>query len=321
MQETLEDLTADLRQVAAGPTPHEHEGPQPSHRFELFHAANSICSQKVRVVLAHHGLGYASRQLDIFAGQTYLPSHVRLRMIGCDRLGMPLVTTHTGSTSASSGGCDPAVVPTLVDWQNRAVLVDSKRICLYLDETVPIDRRLRPPSRAAAIDAELETVDNLPNYQMLAGRPPGTDGRPSHLRGSDGIQFASSKVERCDRYMATFADDPALVRAYGAKRAKEAQAARSLFSGEAMRSVYASAEAACEALNQRLATGGEAWLFGPSVTMADLFWAVELLRMDNLGAGAIWADGKLPHVARFRSAAEHLPAIRSAVTLWPGALY
>ena len=62
------------------------DGPEPP-RFELFHAPNSICSQKVRVVLAHHGFPYRARALSLFAGDTYRPGYVRLRMMGCGALG------------------------------------------------------------------------------------------------------------------------------------------------------------------------------------------------------------------------------------------
>ena len=56
--------------------------PQETPRFALYHAANSICSQKVRVVLAQLQLSYSSHALNIFAGETYLPSYVRLRLLG-----------------------------------------------------------------------------------------------------------------------------------------------------------------------------------------------------------------------------------------------
>jgi 2,5-dichlorohydroquinone reductive dechlorinase len=55
--------------------------------------------------------------------------------------------------------------------------------------------------------------------------------------------------------------------------------------------------------------------------MADLYWAVELLRMTNVGAAAIWENGRLPSVAAFLAASEQIPAIRAAVLDWPGALY
>lgn len=291
------------------------EGP----RFELFHAPNSICSQKVRSVLAVHGIPYLSRSMNIFAGATYLPAYVRLRMTACDALGLPLVTSHTGSTSVTTGGCDPAVVPTLVDLAAERVLVDSKRICLYLDELA--GSRLRPSTLAQRIDAELHIVDNLPNYQMLAGKPPGDDARPMSRRGGNGVDFALSKVERCNRYLAEFADDPLLVRGYSAKRAKELEAAQRLFSEGAMLAAYRKADEACEHLEQRLQASGTRWLVSEEITMADVYWALELLRMKNLGADALWANGKRPAVQSYVEQVERHEAIRSAVIEWPGAQY
>ena len=113
-------------------------------RYELFNAANSICSQKVRSVLAHHRLPYVSQGVNLFLGQTYLPGYVRLRMVGCERFGGALVSHHNGNTSASAGGCDGAVVPTLVDWEAEDVVVASKRICIHLDDQAAELHKLRP---------------------------------------------------------------------------------------------------------------------------------------------------------------------------------
>ena len=314
-------LIADLSATLGNPG--EHIGPAEqteSPRFMLYHAANSICSQKVRVVLAQLGMSYTSHTLNIFAGHTYLPDYVRLRLMGCERSGLPLVAAHTGSTATSTGGCDPAVVPTLVDRQTDEVIVDSKGICLYLDALVPESRRLRPTALAAAIDAELDIVDHLPNYQMLVGRPVGTDSRPAKLQANNGVAFSMSKVKRCEDYLAEFADDRALANAYRAKRSKELNAAQSLFSHEAMRNAYGKADAACTVLNDKLTAGKSTWLTGDAVTLADLFWAVELLRMKNLGAATFWEGGKLPAVAKLVDAAERLESVRSAVLDWPGAL-
>ena len=162
-------------------------------RFELFHAANSICSQKVRTVLAQHGLSYASHMVNLFQGQTYLPDYVRLRMVGCETLGGALVAHHSGSTATSAGGCDGAVVPTLVDWRSDEVMVDSKRICLHLDAQVAEADRLRPADLAATIDDELAVVDNLPNYQMLMGRTPSASEAEA-TKGGVGGAFSQRKV-------------------------------------------------------------------------------------------------------------------------------
>lgn len=292
----------------------------PAHRFTLFHAPNSICSQKVRVVLAHHGIDYTSHLLAIFAGQTYLPAHVRLRMMGCARAGLPLVAGHWGSTATADGGCDPAVVPTLVDHASDAVIVDSRAISLHLDATMPPAERLRPDALADVIDAELAIVDSLPNYQMLVGRPEAGDRRPAQLQAADGAGFSMGKVARCDGYLDEFAEDPVLGPAYRAKRAKELEAAERLFSAEAVGSAHGIVENACAAFDTRLARGDGPWLFGDVVTMADLFWAIELIRVGNLGA-TFWADGRMPALAGFLKRAEGLDGLRRGVLDFPGALY
>ena len=140
----LESLVADAAAALGDGARHVGLESDVAPRFELFNGPNSICSQKVRAVLAHHQIPYRSHSMNMFIGQTYLPQYVRLRMAGCDALGGPLMTVHTGSTSVAHGGCDPAVVPTLVDRETSQVIVDSKRICFYLDAMVDATAQLRP---------------------------------------------------------------------------------------------------------------------------------------------------------------------------------
>jgi 2,5-dichlorohydroquinone reductive dechlorinase len=292
-----------------------------SPRYELFHAANSICSQKVRTIFAHQGVPYVSREMNITAGQTYLPSYVRIRTLGCSQLNGALASTHTGSTSVTSGGCDAAVVPTLVDWNTDSVIVDSKRICLYLDERCEEPLQLRPTNLAAEIDAELSIVDDLPNYQLLMGRPPDGSQTPVMKKGGGGPEFSLLKVARCDRYLSEFSEDQLLVHAYTAKRDKELHAARHLFSPSAMKVAYEVADSACQGLEVKLSRVGDTWLFGATITLADVFWGVALLRMKNIGVESFWNHGRRPRVALFVSKLEAEPSFRSAVLDWPGALF
>lgn len=318
MAETLESLVAGARDALGNPgTLFGDGGNQPP--FELFNAANSICSQKVRSVLLHHGLPFLNHDINMFTGQTYLPGYVRLRMRGCERFGGALVSRHTGSTSAQAG-CDGVVVPTLVDWRTGEVLVDSKRICLFLDTQVSEERRLRPDHLSGEIDAELAIVDELPNYQLLMGRSTGSS-EAIETRENKGGRFSERKVALCDHYLRECADDPQLVRAYIAKRAKELSAVNALFSADAMRAAYSRAEAALGDLERKLERSAGCWLLGDRLTMADLFWGIELLRMQNVGVSAYWEDGRLPHVARLLENAGRLQAIRTAIIEWPGAMY
>ena len=319
MNHALAKTVADARAALASAGEIVNHVDDRPPRYELFHAANSICSQKVRSVLAWHRLPYASHPVNMFLGQTYLPDYVRLRMIGCERLGGTLVSHHSGSTSAAAG-CDGAVVPTLLDWETGEVIVDSKRICLHLDEQVPEAERLRPRPLAGAIDEELGIVDDLPNYQMLMGRRTGAS-ESADTKGDIGGTFSQRKVAWCDRYLAEHAGEEPLARAYRAKRAKELSAATDLFSPEAMRAAYARAEAALDGFERKLARRDDIWLFGAAVTMADLFWSIELLRMKNTGVSSYWEGGRLPRVERFAAAGEALPAIRAAILDWPGAMF
>lgn len=319
MAETLEAVVAGARDALASEGALFGDALASKPRFELFNAPNSICSQKVRAVLLHHALPFLNHNINMFTGQTYLPGYVRLRMRGCERFGGALVSRHTGSTSAQAG-CDGVVVPTLVDWRTGEVLVDSKRICLFLDTQAPEEHRLRPDALSAEIDAELAIVDELPNYQLLMGRSTRAS-EATETRDNKGGHFSERKVALCDHYLQQCADDPQLVRAYTAKRAKELSAVNELFSADAMRAAYARAEAALRDLERRLERSPGCWLFGDQPTMADLFWGIELLRMQNVGVGAYWEAGRMPHVARLLDNASGLPAIRTAILDWPGAMY
>lgn len=295
-------------------------GSNPQPRYELFHAATSICSQKVRGVLAHHGLSYVSHSMNLFHGQTYLPDYVRLRMHGCEAQGGRLAWRHSGSTAAERYGCDGAVVPTLIDHERREVLVDSRLICLYLDATLPEHRRLRPARRSAAVEEQLAIVDDLPNYQMLMGRTPGETER-LESRTDILAAFSLRKVAWCDRRLAEHEGDETLVRAYAAKRAKEASAADWLFSPQAMQAARSDVESALNGLERVLAQADGAWLLGDRVTMADLFWGIELIRLGDVAAASFWEGGALPGVERYLTRVQALPAIRRSVLDWPGARF
>lgn len=161
------------------------------------------------------------------------------------------------------------MVPTLVDWTAGQVVIDSRRICSYLDDLADPSAMLRPDHLADEIDQELERVDELPNYQMLVGRTPDAHRYGASPRAGTGVDFAMNKVARCDRYLADFPEDALLQRGYRAKRAKELCAAGQLFSQEAMLHAYEKAEAACSQLEQTLARRPSPWLFGEALTMAD----------------------------------------------------
>ena len=284
--------------------------------LHLYHAPNSICSQKVRIVLMERRRPFASHVLDIFTGQTYDPAYVRLRAEGCAAAGLPLTRQHLGTTSvAGGGGCDACVVPTLVDRARGVALVDSRAICLDLDATDAVPGALIPPELRARILAEIDIVDNLPNYQVLAV------GVAASVKAGAKNGFATSKVARCEALMAANAQDPVLVAAYEAKRDKEQMAAERLFTDAAMAEAHSAIAHALQGLETRLAATESAFLFGDGLTMADIFWATELIRADDLGHSAHWSNGRLPAVEAYFERLCALPSVREGILDWPGARF
>jgi glutathione S-transferase len=82
----------------------------------LYHFNNSVCSEKVRMVLAEKGVtDWDSREVDLFTGEQFDPAYLKLN--------------------------PKAVVPTLVD--EKGVLTESTLIAEYLDDKYP-DPPLKP---------------------------------------------------------------------------------------------------------------------------------------------------------------------------------
>ncbi len=279
--------------------------------LHLLHAANSICSQKVRAVLAERGISHVSHRLSIFDGDTYDPAYVRLRMIGCRAADLRLSDRHLGTTSVTAAGCDACVVPTLVDMATGVVTVDSLNICVTLDARASQGAVLIPDGLRTAIMAELAIIDDLPNYQNLAIKVvPSTAPRNA---------FAASKVARCNALLARHGADPVLRAAYEAKRDKEQSAADRLFDDAALAAARQAIADALTGLESRLGQSTGRFLFGDRVTMADLFWGCELLRVDEVGDASLWQAGRLPRVAAYHARLAELPSLRSAIIDFPGA--
>ena len=75
----------------------------------LYKFGNSICTQKVMIVLAEKGVPYETIDVDLFKNEQYSPAYLAINPKG--------------------------VVPSLVD--DGKVVIESTLICEYLDETIP----------------------------------------------------------------------------------------------------------------------------------------------------------------------------------------
>jgi glutathione S-transferase len=115
--------------------------------FELYNAAQSICSHKVRFALHAKGQDFEEYKLDLFSGDQLTPAYLAINPNG--------------------------LVPTLI--QNGANIIDSLVIVQYLDELlpepsplVPADAlaRARMRSLMAYIDEVPTPAVRVPSYNM-----------------------------------------------------------------------------------------------------------------------------------------------------------
>ena len=300
------------------------EGPV---RFELYHAGLSVCSQKVRTVLAEKRAAYVSHEMAILnsrgiysdeltPAENYSSNYVRLRLHGAERLGLELASGHRGVSSVETEGFDACVVPTLVDHAKARVIVDSKRICEYLDQELADSGRLIPedPAGAEAVLHQVDIVDQTPQPALLYGFHPDDDQRPDFIKGAMSDVY-DLKVEALEQLIAANSDDPLVVAAYRAKISKEEGGKKLQHDVNFQHATRTEVQRILQGLEEQLSTHQDLWVCGATVTLADLTWGVNLYRMHWLGLASMWKD--LPRVGEYAKRLYQLPSLWNAVIRFP----
>ena len=289
-------------------------------RFELYHSGPSLCSHKVRTVMAEKKITYRSHDMNIMPDgkaipENYRPSYVRMRLLGKES--EKFATGYTGESSVSQQGLDPCVVPTLVDHQKECVIVDSGRICEYLESEVNTGTRLIPDGLQDAIKEQDAIVDRAPHVAILYGAHPDGDMRPSGLAGNiEGVQ--QRKIRALNAMLDQLDSNDPLVAAYQAKISKESGSERFVHDKDSMRGAYAAMAAHADDLEAPLATHSGDWVFGDDFTLADVMYTVSLYRLYWLGLGDnLTAESGRPRVAKYVERAFKRPSFVSAVVNWP----
>ena len=291
-------------------------------RFELFHAASSLCSQKVRTVLAEKRLPYRSSEMAILGhmgpdglvmAEHYDPAYVRMRLAAGRALGRAFVSGYSGRTAVETEGFDPCVVPLLIDHQAGRAVVDSRAICIYLDAVSPHPVQLLPeaPAERAAVLHQVGVVDRVPNGALLYGFHPDADDRPAALKEAMSTVY-ELKILALERLVAAHAGDAELVAAYRAKIAKESGGQQVRRDATFQRAARTHVRALLVQLEQDLATEPFSQLDRGGFTLADALWGVNLVRMRYLGMAPLWAA--LPRVGAYADALVRRPSLcREAV--------
>jgi len=323
-QSGIETLVDALNARFTNPERNKVIGGRPGEtpRFELYHFHLSLCSYKLRTVLAEKGAAYFSHDIDIFPPeiQNYFPEYVRLRLEGREDKTGDLVNGYTGRSSTETEGFDPCVVPTLVDHEAGQVLANSKRVCIYLDSVLDSGTKLIPEDIRDAVIQQVDIVDRTPHVAVLYGPHPDEDRRPAFMH-DDMVVVHDAKIAKCRENMASVDDDPALVAAYEHKIVKEAAAKQFVRTERDMRGAIQEFKNIIAQLDKDLeATGGE-WMFGDRFTLADVFWAVSLFRIRWLGLGYLFESEDSaqysPRIMAYCGRLMDRPSFRLSVIEWP----
>ena len=291
-------------------------------RFEVYHSAPSLCSFKVRAVLFERGIPFRSHDLNIMpmrggTPENYRPEYVRLRLRGAPNA--RLVDGYTGVSAVTTEGFDPCVVPTLVDREKEAVVVDSARICEYLDHEWSEGESLMPDGLADAVRAQIDRVDRAPHVAALYGAHPDGDPRPAGLR-TNIKDVHGKKIAAVEAMMAKTGNDVELQAAYRAKIVKESSADRFVYDGDSMRSAHSAMDEHVGELEAQLESCGGPRVLGDAYTLADIMWTNSIYRLQWLGMGRFWEPGSSrPRVREYAERAFARPSFRQAVVKWPGA--
>ena len=144
--------------------------------LELYHAAHSTCSQKVRICLAEKGVEWVSRPVDFATRGNLSPEYMAINPNG--------------------------VVPAFV--HDGTPIIESTVMCEYLDEVWPSEPRLSPddPKKRAEMRAWLRFIDEVPS---MAVRVPSFQNvfldRFKAMSAEEYVAFRESNTLRRDFFM------------------------------------------------------------------------------------------------------------------------
>lgn len=250
----------------------------PASGVVLFHFWPSLCSQKVRLVLAEKGVDYEGRLVNIGPPmENYEPAYVRLN--------------------------PGAVIPTLaVDGE---IITDSMRIMHEIDRRFP-----GPPLLPGPDDPALDKVERLLRLQNVfpfREHAYGTLTGFLRLATRASMRWRIRKLERMKRAA------PDLAAAYDRKIADVAKWNVTMRDRAEVERIDRRAEALLDELEQALSSSE--FLAGDRYSLADAAWTVIVSRLYMQGRQHWWGNGRRPRVEAWYGRMRERPSYRAA-TIW-----
>lgn len=242
--------------------------------IKLYHFPGSLCSQKVKLVLAEKNLDWESHLVNLLTFENLTPDYMRLNPKG--------------------------VVPTLV--HNGKAVCDSITIIRYLDRHF-MEPRLTPddPTLRKSMDTWIDLQNRLPMREAMYG----------NMRGIDGL-VARQTVDIKEKLLPELAQKyPDLKPQYATKLRDVKPWNQTIRDVTKITQINSQIEAIMNPLEQQLSQSE--WLCGSAYSLADVVWTAVLNRLDELGLSTLWKADKRPAIADYLNRLEARPSYRDAI--------
>ncbi|MGL5834830.1 MAG: glutathione S-transferase family protein [Waterburya sp.] len=244
--------------------------------LELYHASESLCSQKVKLVFAEKELEWKSHLINLLTFENLQPSYMQLNSKG--------------------------VVPTLL--HEGRVITDSVAIIRYLDEQFP-HPSLMPtdPVLQERMDRWIDLQNRFPMREVMYG----------NYRSIEGLVLRRSVQMKEKLLPQLMQANPELKEQYAAKLEDVQQWNRAVHNAGEIASLNAGIAPMLDQLETQLSQ--TTWLCGNSYSLADTVWTTILNRLDELKFSCLWADHTRPalnsYLNQLRSRSSFNTAIQS----------
>lgn len=250
--------------------------------LELFSAPESLCSQKVKLVLAEKQLAWKSHSLNLLTFDNLQPDYMRINPRG--------------------------VVPTLI--HQDQVITDSAMIVRYLDEQFPHPR---------LVPADLSSKEKMDNWIELQNQFPTREMMYGNYKGIEGAVLRRSVKLKEKLLPQLMQSNPELIEQYTTKLKDVKQWRQTINNTAEIENINAKIEPLLDQLE--IALSQSDWLCGVHYSLADTVWTAVLNRMDELNFDYLWKDSMRPaleaYVNRLKSRPSFTVAVRADKTPLP----
>ena len=242
--------------------------------LELYCASGSLCSQKVKLVLAEKKLPWKGHLLNLLTFENLQPSYMNLNPKG--------------------------VVPTLI--HDGQVINDSAVIIQYLDDQFP-----HPPLTPAA-SAQKALMQRWINWQ---NQLPMREVMYGSYRGLTGLVLRRSVQIKQKLLPQLIEAHPKFQAQYAAKLADVEQWNFTLQDRRAIASLNSKIEPMLTRVEAQLAQ--TEWLCGGNYSLADVVWTAVLNRLEELAFGHLWAEDARPALRAYLNRLKSRPSFKLAI--------